>query len=620
MTRSEDRTPVNEQPRWKRTPSTSPSGIDRTPQGAVGEAARRAPEAAPSPIAADASPIPIRRVWLVVALFVIIILAMIARMSYWAVASGPLPNRAPAADERIRSRVVDRNGLLLATDNFTWEAYARPQAIMKDAKDGAAGANRMISQIAQILGQPVETIQAGLAVTYSLTTLAKNVDATQREKIAALGQPSLVWTGDRRIRAYPLGQLGAHLIGFTDYQRDGLFGVEASYNNWLLGQKDLPPVRFKPEAAEKPEPLPEDWRLYLPSPGRHDLILAMDAPLQHLVETHLAEAISVHRAEGGTIIVMDPRDGSILALANYPTFDPGRYSDVSPEWWANAATSKSYEPGSVFKLVTMAAALDTGQITPQKTYNDSGVLMVDGQPIRNAENKSYGTVPVQYALAKSINVITARICLDMGAETFYRYVRQFGFGSLTEVDLSPEIIGFLKEPGNPFWSRFDQATNSFGQALLVTPMQMINAVAAIANGGTRYQPQVVRALVQDGRVHRLPARVLGYPIKPETAKTLTQMMVYNVESATYRGFVPGYKVAGKTGTAEISTARGYTSQDTITSFVGFLPAANPQLIILVKLDKPKSSRWAEQVAVPVFGKVAQDAVRVLHIAPDAREP
>ena len=608
---------MNEQPRWKRTSSTPPSGLNRTPQDAVGEATRHAPDAAPGSATADAPPIPIRRVWLVVALFVIIILAMIARMSYWAVASGPLPDPAPAdTGERIRSRVVDRNGLLLATDNFTWEAYARPQAITKDAKDGASGLDRMTNQIAQILGQPVETIQAGLAVTYSLTTLAKNLDARQREGIDALGRPSLVWTEDRRIRAYPLGQLGAHLIGFTDYQRDGLYGVEASYNSWLLGQKDLP----LEQAAEKPEPLPEDWRLYLPSPGRHDLILAMDAPLQYLVEMHLAEAISVHRAEGGTIIVMDPRDGSILALANYPAFDPGRYSDVSAEWWANAATSKSYEPGSVFKLVTMAAALDTGQITPKQTYNDSGVLMVDGQPIRNAENKSYGTVPVQYALAKSINVITARICLDMGAETFYRYVRQFGFGSLTEVDLSPETIGFLKEPGNPFWSRFDQATNSFGQALLVTPMQMINAVAAIANGGTRYQPQVVRALVQDGRVHRLSARVLGYPIKPETAKTLTQMMVYNVESATYRGFVPGYKVAGKTGTAEISTARGYTSQDTITSFVGFLPAADPQLIILVKLDKPKSSRWAEQVAVPVFATVAQDAVRVLHIAPDTREP
>jgi len=602
----------------QRTPSTPPDATPDAAHRAEGEAPRRAPAgAADAARAANAPPLPIHRVWLVVALFVIIILAMIARMSYWAVASGPLPAAASVdTGERVRSRIVDRNGQLLATDNFSWEAYARPLAIAKEAKDGTIYYDRMTSQIAQILGQPVDTIQASLAVTYPLTTLAKNLDAKQRQGIDALARPSLVWTKDRRVRAYPLGQLGAHLIGFTDYHRDGLYGVEASYNGWLLGQKDL----LATQMAGQSEPLPEDWRLYLPSPGRHDLILAMDAPLQHLVETHLAEAIRVHRAEAGTIIVMDPRDGSILALANYPTFDPGRYSEVTAEWWANPATNKSYEPGSVFKLITIAAALDTGQITPQKMYPDTGVLMVDGQPIRNAENKSYGTVPVQYALAKSINVITARICLDMGAETFYRYVRQFGFGSLTEVDLSPETIGFVKEPGNPFWSRFDQATNSFGQALMVTPMQMVNAVAAIANGGTRRQPQAVRALVQEGQVHRLPARVLGYPIKPETAKTLTQMMVYNVESASYRGFVPGFKVAGKTGTAEISTAQGYTSQDTITSFVGFLPAADPQLIILVKLDKPKSSRWAEQVAVPVFAAVAQDTARVLHIAPDAREP
>lgn len=576
-------------------------------ESAVG--ARREPAAEP----VETPPIPIHRVWLVVAFFLLIILAILARMSYWAMASSPLPATAPPAPgERMRGRIVDRNGLLLATDNFSWEAYARPAAIAENVKDGPT----LPGKIAQALGQPIETIQAGLAVTYPITTLAKDLTAEQRQRIADLQRPGLVWTEGRRVRAYPLGRIGAHLIGFTNYERQGLFGIEANYNSWLLGQRDLPPE----QAARQPGTLPEEWRLYLPSPGRHDLILSVDAALQYLVEEQLAEAIRTYKAEAGTIIVMDPRDGSILALANYPTFDPNDYSRAPAAWWANPAVSESYEPGSVFKLVTMAAALDSGQITPQSMYNDSGVLTVDGQPIRNAENKSYGTVSAQYALARSINVVTARICLDMGADTFYRYVRQFGFGSLTEADLSQENVGFLKEPGNPYWSRFDQATNSFGQALLVTPLQMINAAAVIANGGTRYQPQVGRALVQDGRVYRLPPRVLGYPIKPETARTLTQMMVYNVESASYRGFVPGFKVAGKTGTAEISTARGYTTQDTITSFVGFLPAADPQLVILVKLDKPKSSRWAEQVAVPVFGKVAQDAARVLRIAPDMREP
>lgn len=570
-------------------------------------------ESPAGPPPAAIAPLPLHRVWLVVAFFLVIILTIMVRMSYWAWASSPLPPQAsPAAGERVRSRIVDRNGLLLATDNFAWEAYARPGAIAQAAEKNPD----LPGKIAQALGQPVETIQAGLAVTYALTTLAKDLTAEQRQGIQALNRPGLVWTDVRRVRAYPQGRLAAHLIGFTNYEHLGLYGVEASYNSWLLGQRDLPAAQI----TQQPDALPAAWRIYLPSPGRHDLALTMDAALQFLVEQRLAEAIRLHQAQAGTIIVMDPRNGHILALANYPTFDPNDYSRVNPQWWANQAVSESYEPGSVFKLVTMAAALDAGQITPQRTYTDTGVLTIDGQAIRNAENKSYGVVTVQYALAKSINVVTARICLDIGADVFYRYVRQFGFGSLTEVDLSLENTGFLKEPGHSLWSRFDQATNSFGQALLVTPLQMINAVAVIANGGTRYQPQVVSALVQDGQVYRLPPRVLGHPIKPETAKALTRMMVYNVESASYRGFVPGYKVAGKTGTAEISTARGYTTQDTITSFVGFLPAADPQLIILVKLDRPKSSRWAEQVAVPVFGQVAQDAVRVLRIAADEREP
>ncbi|MGC8779866.1 MAG: peptidoglycan D,D-transpeptidase FtsI family protein [Anaerolineae bacterium] len=596
---------MNETSRWKRQPVAAPRLPTLEDEADASRFAGDLPPTASLPV----SP---WRIWLVVAFFIVIILAITVRTVYWALAGGPVPDDPPAQVQDVpRGRIVDRNGLLLATDAFSWEAYARPQKIAGDNER-----DQVIADVARILGQDADAVRASLAVTYTLVTLARDLDEKQARELNALGRLAEVWADDRRVRVYPLGALAAHLIGFTNYTRQGLYGVEAGYDGWLMGRADLPAA----QTARRPQPLPDAWRIYLPSPGRHDLVLHMDAALQHVVERHLAEAVAFHQATGGTIIVMDPRNGGILALANYPTYDPNRYPAANPEWWANAAVSGRYEPGSVFKLVTIAAALDAGLVTPDQTFTDPGVLTVDGQPIRNAENKAYGVVTVQYALAKSINVVTARICLDMGADTFYRYVRQFGFGSLTEVDLNLEDAGFLKEPGNPYWSRFDQATNSFGQALLVTPLQMVNAVATIANGGTRYQPQAARALVQDDQVYELPARILGYPIRPETAKALTRMMVYNVESASYRGFVPGYKVAGKTGTAEISTASGYTTQDTITSFVGFLPAADPQIVILVKLDRPKSSRWAEQVAVPVFGKVAQDAVRILRIPADARDP
>jgi cell division protein FtsI/penicillin-binding protein 2 len=264
--------------------------------------------------------------------------------------------------------------------------------------------------------------------------------------------------------------------------------------------------------------------------------------------------------------------------------------------------------------------LDSNKISPETDFEDSGTLTVSGRTIKNAEEQVYGDVTAEDALAKSINVVAARICLDMGSEVFYRYVRQFGFGKLSEVDLNYESEGIVKSPGNRFWSQYDQAANSFGQGISVTALQMLNAVAAIANDGAVLQPQAAKALVLNGQVYPMPPRLMRQAIRPETAKTLARMMVYNVESSSNPSPVPGYRVAGKTGTAEIPTETGYTSDQTITSFAAFLPAADPKLVILVKLAKPQLSSWAERVVVPVFAEVALDAVQILGIPPDDRMP
>ena len=253
----------------------------------------------------DGNPLPQGRVWLMLTIFVVVILVVVARMAYWAMAS-PVPDSPPAeAPTQARSRVVDRNGQLLATDGFLWEVYVRPLLLNK-----ATDAVSLTLSIASALGQPMETIRAGLAVTYPLTTLAKDVSPQQAAAITAIGEPSLVWSKALRVRKYPLGALGAHLLGYSNYALNGVYGVEASYNEWLLGQKELPAE----QDARQAQALPEAWRIYLPSPGRHDLVLNMDAALQHLVEKHLTEAITTYGAEAGTIIIMDPRDGSILAL------------------------------------------------------------------------------------------------------------------------------------------------------------------------------------------------------------------------------------------------------------------------------------------------------------------
>ncbi len=275
----------------------------------------------------------------------------------------------------------------------------------------------------------------------------------------------------------------------------------------------------------------------------------------------------------------------------------------------------------MFKPITFAAAIDSGRLTADDILYDAGSYELDGKTITNAENNAYGSITARQALAKSVNVVTAELCLDMGADTFYRYVRQFGLGKVTEADGGTESAGIVKWPGTQFWSRFDQAANSFGQGISVTPLQMISAIGAIANGGNLMQPQFAKALVYEGQYAPLPPRVLGRAIKQETARELARMMTFTVDSyAQGPNMVPGYRVAGKTGTAQIPGREGYTSALTITSFVGFLPAAEPQVQILVKLSEPKTSRWAEQVTLPVFAEVAQDAVKILKIAPDNRLP
>jgi stage V sporulation protein D (sporulation-specific penicillin-binding protein) len=560
-----------------------------------------------------------------IVIFTLVFLAVVARLVHWTIfpsmAAGPGAAAGPAAQsaEPMRGRIIDRNGLLLATDTFYGRVYANPANINKanqDDKAHRAGTTAVISATLA-LGQSYESVQASLALTTSTIMLTKRATVEQCDAIAELDETDEVWCDYERERAYPQGAVAAHVLGFLNYDRIGLYGVEARYDKWLnralIWQGSLP------EGGG--EALPDNWQLYLPSPAGHDLMLNLDVPLQYMVERRLQEAVARYGAEGGTVIIMDPRTDAVLAMANYPTFDPGQYSDVPANTWVNSAISEIYEPGSVFKLVTMAAGVDSGYITPDSDFYDEGKLMIGGRTIQNAERKTWGRLTIREALAHSVNVVSAKVSLMMGAPTFYSYVRQFGFGRLTEVDLQSEVGGIVNQPGRGTdWSQFDQATNSFGQGISVTAFQMINAVAALANQGVLLQPQVVGAMIENGRVYRIPPRVLGRPIQPETARTLLQMMDYTVASASTPNPVPGYRVAGKTGTAEIPTKDGYTSLESITSFIGVLPAADPQLIVMVILVKPKVGAWAEQVAMPVFAQIGQDAVQMLEIKPDTRKP
>jgi cell division protein FtsI/penicillin-binding protein 2 len=410
---------------------------------------------------------------------------------------------------------------------------------------------------------------------------------------------------------YPGGSIGSQLLGFVAYNYDGqqvgYYGVEGFYNDVLAGRSVRAIENMVPFEVER-DPTPDQGT---------DLYLTIDRDIQFLVEVTLAGALQQYGAESGTIIVMNPRSGEILGMASLPTFDPNRYTEAPPGDPANPAVSGQYEPGSTFKILTMAAALDTGTVTPNTPFNDTGVVEVGGIFIHNWSGGGWGPVDMQRCMQYSLNVCLASIATWLGPSTFYSYMQSFGIGQLTNVDLAAETAGHLKRPGDSDWFDSDLGTNSFGQGVAVSPLQLITAVSAVANGGTMMQPHILGRVQDSGTAHDTNQQVLGRPIKPETAAILTQMLATSLEAGEgSQALVPGYRIAGKTGTAEIPIPGGYDQSASIGSFIGWGPVDDPQFIVLVKLDRPSSSIWGSETAAPVFSQLVQRLVVLMEIPPD----
>jgi cell division protein FtsI/penicillin-binding protein 2 len=392
----------------------------------------------------------------------------------------------------------------------------------------------------------------------------------------------------------------------------GYCGVEGKYNNLLSG---VPVTLLVPTDPRRVEELPE-------IPPGDSIILTIDRELQFAVENILEEAILETGASSGTIVVMDPRNGEILALATTPNLDPNNYLSVTEiftgETPYNRAISQAYEPGSVFKILTMASALDMGAVQPGTIFLDTGVITVGGVDIHNWDGGAWGYQDMTGCLGNSLNVCLAWVATQMGNDSFYAYMRRFGIGHSTGIDLAGEASGRLKLPGDGDWYPVDLGTNAFGQGVSVTPIQMIMAASALANDGQMVYPHVLYATVQDGRQHAMSTQVVGNPISADTAHTITEMLAVALETEASRGLVPGYRVAGKTGTAQVpSPYGGYDSDQTNASFIGWGPADDPQFLVYVWLEKPETSPWGSVVAAPVFRQVVEKLVVLMGIPPDA---
>lgn len=505
-----------------------------------------------------------------------------------------------------RGRIFDRHGHALAVNLPCVRVAANPSELADPA--GTA------DKLSLLMNIPRAELLRDLTADQAWVVLRRHVSYETASRIQEMGLAG-VYLEDESQRVYPGNSLAAHVLGIVTWDGEGYYGVEGEHDRLLRGVAGLLATEWAPK---KDMTIVGAERRFTPALDGSDLYLTIDRAVQYAAEEELARALREYGGTGGTILVVDVRTGDVLAMASRPVFDPNEFENLPPEQFVNPAISAQYEPGSVFKLVTMAAALDAGVLRPEDSFYCAGEIAIGGRVLRPWDRKAHGLETMTEVLAHSCNVGAAYASTKAGAEAFYQYVSDFGFARPTGIELQGEARGEVLLPGEGDWYPINLGTNAFGQGLAATPLQMAMAVAAIANDGVRMQPQIVTRVVQPNLQIVSEPTAVGQVIRPETARQLTAMMANAVETETELARVPGYRVAGKTGTAQIPTREGYDPQWTIASFVGFLPMDDPQLVILVKIDRPTASQWGSQVAAPVFSRLAQRLVVLLSIPPDAQ--
>lgn len=504
-----------------------------------------------------------------------------------------------------RGAVYDRLGRVLAMNVPMWSVYADPKLV----KDAPAVA----SALAPVLSLPPDALLTEFRRRGRFVWLARRLEPEQAARIRRLELPGIGVVEEER-RAYPNGRLAATVLGFAGIDNQGLAGVELSYDRALRGSVGRADVRVDGVGHE----LPGSRRVVVPPQPGSSLVLAIDQVIQFVAERELALAVKPARAKGGTAIVMDPWTGELLALATEPGFDPNRPDPTRPTTWRNIAVSDVYEPGSTFKVLVAAAAVESGAVGPRDRFYCAGSITVAGTVIRDAERRPGGrrTQTLSDIIRNSCNVGATQVGVKLGKVRMAEWLRQFGFGGPTGIDLPGEATGLVRPIRE--WYEPTLQTISFGQGLSVTPVQLLAAVAVLANGGTIVRPHVGRALrTADGSTGPLSWPAGKRLISGATARAVATMMARVVTDGTgTAAAVEGYTVAGKTGTAQKpDPAGGYARGKFVASFVGFVPADAPRLAILVTIDEPRGRYYGGEVAAPLFARIALPVLRYLRVPP-----
>ena len=510
-----------------------------------------------------------------------------------------------------RGTIFDRNGEELAVSVNVDSVYVEPRKL-----EDKSEATR---KLAKSLGLSKRTVNAKLKSNSNFVWLKRQITPSQSEQVKQADLKGVGMIKEHR-RFYPNSNIAAHLLGFTGLDPKGLEGLELEYDKTILGRGGYLVMERDALGRGLGAGSPQ---VQGASRG-HDLYLTLDKNLQYIAERELAEGLRTTKGKSGSVVMMEPSTGKILAMASYPEYNPNSFFRHKPYQWRNRAVCDSYEPGSTFKIFLMAAALNEAVIsTNQKIYCENGRYKVGGKVIRD-HNKKYQDLTPAEIMKYSSNIGSAKIGKLLERKTYHEYIEDFGFGHKTGIDLPGEAVGLVRPPNK--WFEVDLAAISFGQAISVTPIQLVAATSAIANGGYLMQPYVVEKVV-DSQGHvtqKNQPRVVRKVIAQDVAHVVTRMLEMAVEEGGTgtKAQVPGFRVAGKTGTAQKVDAvtGGYSVDKRVASFVGFLPAEDPRLVMLVTIDEPKGITYGGLTAGPVFSRIAAQAMQYMKIRPTEDVP
>lgn len=541
-------------------------------------------------------------------------LLVVFRLFYWQVvraselsALGKLQYGTAIKIEPKRGEIKTSDGFPVATNKVSYQIFANPKEI-KDIEETA-------ETLSEILKTPEASISAQLSLDRFWVPIESDVDVETKNKVEKLSLSGVGFAEQYR-RFYPEASLAAHLLGFVGKDENGAdkgyFGLEGYYDRLLRGEEGI--------ATQVKDALgrPILARLSASTGGSDgkNLILTINRSVQFLAEEKLKKGLEKYGARGGMVGIMDPKTGEIIAMASFPTFDPREYQKYSEDLFRNTFISDLYEPGSTFKPIIMSSAFDAGSVKPQtKCDICDGPVSIGGFDIHTWNDKYQAGINMIETIQKSDNTGMVFVSKKLGLDKTISYLDRFGIGKNTGIDLQGEVSGLLKERNQ--WYEVDLATTAFGQGISVTPIELLSAISAIANGGVRMEPHVVSAVEgEDGTLIKIPPKSLGQAIKPESAKEMTELMVNAVnkgEASWVR--IEGYRVAGKTGTASIPIAGHYDPNQTIASFVGFAPADEPKFVMLVIVDRPQTSIYGAETAAPIFFDIARSLLTHYRVPP-----